>query len=301
MAVSGLSGKLILQHSNLASQYCGGFKQLKEAGELLDVTLVTDEDSYEVHKVVLSANSPLFRKILNKQPNAQAQSFIFLRGVKSEFLKIIIDFVYNGEAFIESKDLNGFLEVAHDLQISGLAEEDVEPTDKASDKDDLDGNAAVHFESAKELLKLASSTKKVKENEKSNGQFKFEKIEPSKEPKNLVTSIELNDKEDTAAEENDGSFELHLNIDEETLKELRAEIYNNVLAKDNSEGGKTFFCKICDKDFKRRDKANIHVESHLERFSFGCEFCDKTMKTRTALRNHVKHNHTKKTRSDISS
>ena len=160
MAVSGLSGKLILQHSNLSSQYCGGFKQLKEAGELLDVTLVTDEDVFEVHKVVLSANSPLFRKILIKQQNVQAQSSIFLRGVISEFLKIIIDFVYNGEAFIESKDLNEFLEVAQDLQINGLAEQDVESVDKTLDKDNIDTNAAVVFESAKELLKLASFTKK---------------------------------------------------------------------------------------------------------------------------------------------
>ena len=160
MAVSVLSGKLILQHSNLSSQYCAGFKQLKEAGELLDVTLVTDEDVFEVHKVVLSANSPLFRKILIKQQNVQAQSSIFLRGVKSEFLKIIIDFVYNGEAFIESKDLNEFLEVAQDLQINGLAEQDVESVDKTLDKDNIDTNAAVVFESAKELLKLASFTKK---------------------------------------------------------------------------------------------------------------------------------------------
>lgn len=161
MAVSVLSGKLILQHSNLSSQYCAGFKQLKEAGELLDVTLVTDEDVFGVHnKVVLSANSPLFRKILIKQQNVQAQSSIFLRGVISEFLKIIIDFVYNGEAFIESKDLNEFLEVAQDLQINGLAEQDVESVDKTLDKDNIDTNAAVVFESAKELLKLASFTKK---------------------------------------------------------------------------------------------------------------------------------------------
>ena len=136
--------------------------------------------------------------------------------------------------------------------------------------------------------------KKDTENEKLNDQFKFEKIEPIKETKELVTSNEIKDKEDSAAEANDGSFELNLNIDEETLKELRAEIYNNVLAKDNSEGGKTFYCKICDKEFKRRDKANIHVESHLERFSFGCEFCDKIMKTRRVLRNHVMYNHLKK-------
>jgi uncharacterized Zn-finger protein len=86
-----------------------------------------------------------------------------------------------------------------------------------------------------------------------------------------------------------------INIAEETLEELKEEINKNMeCAENSSDGAKHFKCKICGKEFKRKEKASPHIESHLEQFTFDCEFCSKTMKTRNGLRSHIIYNHTKK-------
>eukprot|EP00091_Calanus_sinicus_P014399 TRINITY_DN3191_c0_g1_i2.p1 TRINITY_DN3191_c0_g1~~TRINITY_DN3191_c0_g1_i2.p1 ORF type:complete len:146 (-),score=35.06 TRINITY_DN3191_c0_g1_i2:483-920(-) len=118
MATAGYSGQLFLQHSDVTNQYLA-FKELKEAEELLDVTLACEDETLDVHKVVMSASSPFFRKVLLR--SKQTHPYIYMKGIKFEFLKIIVDFVYNGEAFIAADDLDSFLEAAQELQIKGLA------------------------------------------------------------------------------------------------------------------------------------------------------------------------------------
>ena len=44
-----------------------------------------------------------------------------MRGLKAEDLAAIVDLIYNGEANIQQEDLDGFLELAGELQLKGLA------------------------------------------------------------------------------------------------------------------------------------------------------------------------------------
>lgn len=276
MINSNISEKLLVQHNNLANQYRNGLKHLKDAGELLDVTLVTDDDMVEVHKVVMSASSPLFRKILHKS-STQSQPYIYLRGVKSEFLKTIIDFVYDGEVFISSENLDTFLEVAQDLQINGLSVDDLESTNIAmedsavNDEDSLQSDPRI----------FDPSTSASNENEKQNEHDEIEEV--------AISSKKV--EKEVPISKNEAGVEVNLNMDGRTLKELRAEVYSNVIVKENSNGWKVFSCKICAKIFKRRDKLNAHIETHLEKFSFTCEICDKSLCNRRSLRHHINYNH----------
>merc|ERR1711970_1639641 len=104
MGASGYSGQLLLQHNDLGLQFREGFEKLREAKELLDVTLACEDNSLDVHKVVMSASSPFFRKILSRVD--RNHPFIYMKGIKFEHLKLLVDFVYKGEVCIASEELD---------------------------------------------------------------------------------------------------------------------------------------------------------------------------------------------------
>ena len=46
---------------------------------------------------------------------------IYMRGLKAKDMMSVVDFIYHGEANIYQEDLDGFLALAEDLQLKGLA------------------------------------------------------------------------------------------------------------------------------------------------------------------------------------
>ena len=98
------------------SQY---FKHLRDEKDFFDVTLVTDDhQQFETHKIVLSACSSFFRPIL--KVNVHAHPLIYLSGVDSANLQLILNYIYEGEVQLYQEQLDLFLDVAEKLQISGL-------------------------------------------------------------------------------------------------------------------------------------------------------------------------------------
>ena len=84
-----------------------------------DVTLVwEDSQQMEAHKVVLSISSPLFQNLL--KGNRHKHPLIYMRGMKSEDLIAIVDFLYYGEANVFQENLDSFLATAEELKLKGL-------------------------------------------------------------------------------------------------------------------------------------------------------------------------------------
>merc|ERR1711936_81211 len=105
--------------SNLSTS----FQQLREAGELFDVTLACEDETVKAHKVVISASSPFFRQILAKiQHN---HPFIYLKGIFHKDLLALLDYIYKGETKVFTDDLNRFIKVAEELKIKGLSNDDM--------------------------------------------------------------------------------------------------------------------------------------------------------------------------------
>ena len=87
-----------------------------------DVTLVCDEyQQIKAHKVVLASFSKFFKNILAKNPHRHP--LIYLKGVSLEDLKVIIDFIYRGEATVNKESLEDVLQLSKDLEIRGLVED----------------------------------------------------------------------------------------------------------------------------------------------------------------------------------
>ena len=111
--------KLCLNWKNFQQNISSAFRELRSDNDFSDVTLAC-EDGFQVsaHKVILASSSPFFMNIL--KTNKNQHPLIYMRGVKSEDLSAIVDFLYYGEAEIEQENLDAFLAVAEELKVSGL-------------------------------------------------------------------------------------------------------------------------------------------------------------------------------------
>lgn len=96
------------------------FRSLKEEEDFIDVTLSCEETQYSAHKVVLSACSPYFRKLLKSNPCQHP--IVILRDVREDDLRLLLNFMYQGEVQVEQDRIETFLRTAETLQIKGLTD-----------------------------------------------------------------------------------------------------------------------------------------------------------------------------------
>jgi len=86
-----------------------------------DVTLVCDDGvKIRAHKLVLKACSLVFKTILHK--NSTPNAFIYLRGINSAEMNLLLEYMYLGETTFEQENVENFLQVANDLKIKEINE-----------------------------------------------------------------------------------------------------------------------------------------------------------------------------------
>jgi hypothetical protein len=97
------------------------FHQLLQNEAFVDVTLACNDLSLKAHKVVLSACSSYFQKLLLENP-CKHPTIIMPQDVCYADLKFIIEFVYKGEIDVSQTELQSLLRTADQLKIKGLCE-----------------------------------------------------------------------------------------------------------------------------------------------------------------------------------
>nr|CAD7453523.1 unnamed protein product [Timema tahoe] len=88
--------------------------------QFVDVTLAAEGQSVKCHKVILSACSPYFEKLLSENPCEHP--IIIMKDLKFSHIQALVDFMYNGEVNVIENELPSLLAAAKTLQIKGLAE-----------------------------------------------------------------------------------------------------------------------------------------------------------------------------------
>ena len=114
-----MSEKLCLKWNDFQENVNAAFGNLREDNEFADVTLACEDgQQMQAHKVILAASSPFFQDLLKR--NKHPHPLIYMRGIKSENLLAIVDFLYCGEANVFQENLDSFLAVAEELKLRGL-------------------------------------------------------------------------------------------------------------------------------------------------------------------------------------
>ncbi|KAH0553710.1 hypothetical protein KQX54_003684 [Cotesia glomerata] len=105
----GMAGQhYCLRWNNYQSNMTSVFHQLLQTEAFVDVTLACNEASLKAHKVVLSACSSYFKKLLLSNP-CKHPTIIMPQDVCFNDLKFIIEFVYKGEIDVSQAELQLFL------------------------------------------------------------------------------------------------------------------------------------------------------------------------------------------------
>ena len=128
--ITNMSEKLCLQWNDFQDNIKSAFGNLREDNDFADVTLACEDgQQVEAHKVILAASSPFFQKLLGR--NKHPHPLIYMRGMKSDDLSSIVDFLYRGEANVYQENLDSFLAIAEELQLKGLMGRAVENMEDA--------------------------------------------------------------------------------------------------------------------------------------------------------------------------
>ena len=113
------SEKLCLQWNDFKENITFSFKALRDDKDFTDVTLACEDgQNIEVHKTVLASTSPFFMELLKRHKHSHP--LIYMRGIKSNLLVAIIDFLYHGEAKVLQDDLDPFLALAEEFKLRGI-------------------------------------------------------------------------------------------------------------------------------------------------------------------------------------
>ena len=129
---------------------------------MFDVTLVSsDQKQVSAHRLVLSACSDVFKNIFNNN-NSHSHPLLYLDGLDSGDINLILDYIYQGEVQIYQEHLDRFLDIAKKFKLDGLMAED-----SVDQKDSKFGNSFKHLEEfQEEYIKdhvAPAPTMKVKE------------------------------------------------------------------------------------------------------------------------------------------
>ena len=105
-----MSEKLCLQWNDFQINIKNAFGHLRNTTDFVDVTLACEDGrQIEAHKVILAATSPFFEKILKE--NKHSHPLIYMKGMKSDDLTAIVDFLYYGETNVYQENLENFLKI----------------------------------------------------------------------------------------------------------------------------------------------------------------------------------------------
>ena len=261
-----MSEKLCLKWNDFQENVNAAFGSLRENKEFADVTLACEDgQQIEVHKVILAASSPFFQNLLKK--NKHPHPLIYMRGIKSENMVAIIDFLYCGEANVFQENLDSFLAIAEELKLKGLMGQ-TEAVEKKAEINKMDKTSQ------------QMNPKPFYKSERSS--LNNEQFETNLEPK--ITRQSPNEQmnhERRIAISNFVSGDLQ-ELDEK-VKSMMEKSQN--MAPNGRERAK--ICKICGKEgygIAIRD----HIEAnHLEGVSLPCNGCGKDFRSRNNLRRHT--------------
>ena len=257
-----MSEKLCLQWNDFKENVTSSMGSLRGDSDFADVTLACEDGKqFEAHKVILAASSPFFKNILSK--NKHAHPLIYMRGLKSDDLLAMIDFLYSGETNVYQENLDSFLAIAEELQLKGLtgtaSDNEVDQKDFHKQRkvsvDEIGFNNSIHTE------------------------------EPAK------THIEIQ-RENGKHNSNAGKVALQSQFSGD-LHQLNSQSTSMMVktSTKTSSGHPLYRCMVCGKEDKSYNLRN-HIEmNHLEGVSIPCSLCEKTFRCTKSLAQHKQYSH----------
>ena len=114
------SEKFCLRWNDFKSNISSAFRELRDDKDFFDITLACDDEQIQAHKVILRACSPFSWNLMRRKPHQHP--LLYPKGVKFTDLQSVLNFMYHGEVNVAQEELNSFQDVAEDLKVKGLTQ-----------------------------------------------------------------------------------------------------------------------------------------------------------------------------------
>jgi len=267
-----MSEKLCLKWNDFQDNTNSAFGSLRNDHDFSDVTLACEDgQQVEAHKVILAASSPFFQTLLRR--NKHPHPLIYMRGVKSEDLVAIVDFLYYGEANVYQENIDSFLAIAEELNLKGLT--------RNSD----------NSENEQETMNMPETKRN-----KSKARSAVPKVESHPNEEKLIGHDDLyrapaKPTDTTVAVQNHTVTSVSISDIKELDNMVKSMMTKSTNLLPNGGGMRAEICTVCGKEGKNTNIMS-HIEAnHLEGVSIPCNYCEKQFRSRNALRQHNKTAH----------
>ncbi|CAG2053024.1 unnamed protein product [Timema podura] len=275
-----------LRWNDFHASILSSFRHLRDEEDFVDVTLACDGCSFTAHKVVLSACSPYFRRLL-KVANPCQHPIVILRDVKEKDMESLLRFMYNGEVHIGQDQLTDFLKTAQMLQVRGLA--------------DLKGNSDSSLQAHSTGEDSNSSDTAM--SDRGGTMSDLMPILPKTEPNDYGSM------EDNHHHHHHHPGNGNLGMDSPRTPSFPAALLSlqgipgllpgpsglhNSSQDSNFGAGRSYECPLCDALIGELHAMRSHLEQHYPRDSPTCPVasCSKAFSHPNSVRNHMRMKHT---------
>ena len=236
-----------LDYSLFKENLIRGYRDVKNLESLTDVTLVCDDGEVGAHKLVLFTGSEFFKSFLPRVKHHNP--YIYLRGIKMKHLEMALNFMYLGTVQVPQDDIGAILDVANDLKISGLTEEE---TPKAMQKKD---------QLKKKEIEETRNTANIVENYQKEATKVAERLDSLMKNLNDMKEKEIG-KKDCLKLTDEEKVLTSEEIEEKALSMLKKGF--------DEEGKISWICKDCgylcnDKSRSKRHVKNNHIKERRKR------------------------------------
>ena len=265
-----------LNWSNFSDHLREMMHGMMKSNHLTDVTLVCDDKKpLAAHKLVLSACSPVFTRLINYLP--QTRAVIYLKGIKHQEMQAVLEFMYLGATKVHQERIKDFLEVAKSLEMKEINKND---TTSGLSKNN-DNIPTIDEELIEGIIQNSAANFNLDYLTAENIEpvtYRSKLQNPSQESLR-IKKIEVTSPKQT---ENQGILQNH-----GQLKVQKIEISSPT----QDENVNRFSCNHCKYKTKFNNELKNHILSKHQGVILSCNLCDYQSRYKSNLTQHYQTSH----------
>ena len=226
------------------------FVNLRTETQLFDVTLVgQDQKKVSAHRLVLSACSDFFKNIFYS--NSHSHPLLYLDGVDSSEVNLMLDYIYHGEVQIHQEHINRFLDVANKFKLEGL----IGAETKVEDSTSINTDNKNQYDEEDDLIQIESLIENVTKQDYAPKAKKERSVRVIQDPSQMIdaSNMDVN------------------------------QMYQELIVKEDGN----LRCTVCGKTMANKANMERHVEIHMTGLCYDCKYCGETFRSRMILKHHV--------------